>query len=182
MKNEHTSSTAPLLIGMAAGAALGAAGVMATNTSQRQMRRTARKIAKGAEHAVSQLDKMVGDFVEHKMEADGPRIAQKGRDRGFSPAPAFCCSKKQQSWTNPNLSGQVPSILLVQDRSVAQKPHWGFRCFANANFFLCNQRSRCPQIGRFGCHPCIYSRWFLYRRCIFLSAHSRICPSMDSSR
>ena len=49
MKNEHTSSTAPLLIGMAAGAALGAAGVMATNTSQRQMRRTARKIAKGAE-------------------------------------------------------------------------------------------------------------------------------------
>ena len=94
MKNEHTSSTAPLLIGMAAGAALGAAGVMATNTSQRQMRRTARKIAKGAEHAVSQLDKMVGDFVEHKMEADGPRIAQKGRDRGFSPAPAFCCSKK----------------------------------------------------------------------------------------
>ena len=35
MKNEHTSSTAPLLIGMAAGAALGAAGVMATNTSQR---------------------------------------------------------------------------------------------------------------------------------------------------
>ena len=68
MKNEHTSSTAPLLLGMAAGAALGAAGVMATNTSQRQMRRTARKIAKGAEHAVSQLDKMVGDFVERKME------------------------------------------------------------------------------------------------------------------
>ena len=61
MKNEHTSSTAPLLIGMAA-------GVMPTNTSQRQMRRTARKIAKGAEHAVSQLDKMVGDFVERKME------------------------------------------------------------------------------------------------------------------
>lgn len=68
MKNEHTSSTAPLLIGMAAGAALGAAGVMVTNTSQRQMRRTARKIAKGAEHAVSQLDKMVGDFVERRME------------------------------------------------------------------------------------------------------------------
>ena len=72
MKNEHTSSTAPLLIGMAAGAALGAAGVMATNTSQRQMRRTARKIAKGAEHAVSQLDKMVGDFVERKMEGRRP--------------------------------------------------------------------------------------------------------------
>ena len=34
----------------------------------------------------------------------------------------------QQNWTNPNLSGQGPSILLAQDRSVAQKPHWGFRC------------------------------------------------------
>ena len=68
MKNEHTSSTAPLLLGMAAGAALGAAGVMATNTSERQMRRTARKLAKGAEHAVSQLDKMVDDFVERRMD------------------------------------------------------------------------------------------------------------------
>ena len=67
-KNERTSSTAPLLLGMAAGAALGAAGVMATNTSQRQMRRTARKLAKGAEHAVSQLDKMVDDFVERRMD------------------------------------------------------------------------------------------------------------------
>ena len=68
LNNEHTSSTAPLLLGMAAGAALGAAGVMATNTSQRQMRRTARKLAKGAEHAVSQLDKMVDDFVERRMD------------------------------------------------------------------------------------------------------------------
>ena len=34
----------------------------------------------------------------------------------------------QQGWTNPNLSGQSPSILLAQDRSVAQKPHWGFHC------------------------------------------------------
>ena len=24
--------------------------------------------------------------------------------------------------------------MLTQDRSVAQKPHWGFHCFANANF------------------------------------------------
>ena len=46
MKNERTSSTAPLLIGMAAGAALGAAGVMATNTSQRQMRRIGRCVRK----------------------------------------------------------------------------------------------------------------------------------------
>ena len=55
MKNEHTSSTAPLLIGMAAGAALGAAGVMATNTSQRQMRRTVKHVgASGGERDVTQ--------------------------------------------------------------------------------------------------------------------------------
>lgn len=53
----------------------------------------------------------------------------------------------QQSQTNLNLSGQGPSILLAQDRSVAQKPHWGFRCFANANFFLRNRWSKCPQTG-----------------------------------
>ena len=68
MKNESASPAAPLFLGMAAGAALGAAGVVAANTSQRQMRRTARKLAKGAEHAVSQLDKMVGDFVERRMD------------------------------------------------------------------------------------------------------------------
>lgn len=68
MKNERTSSTAPLLLGHGRRAALGAAGVMATNTSQRQIRRTARKLAKGAEHAVSQLDKMVDDFVERRMD------------------------------------------------------------------------------------------------------------------
>ena len=32
-----------------------------------------------------------------------------------------------------HLSGQSPSILLTQDRSVAQKPHWGFCCCANAS-------------------------------------------------
>ena len=29
--------------------------------------------------------------------------------------------------------GGGPSILLTQDRSVAQKPHWGFCCCANAS-------------------------------------------------
>ena len=67
MRHE-TNSSSGMLLGMAAGAALGAVGVMAATQNQRQLRRTARKIAKGAEHAVSQLDKMVGDFVEHKME------------------------------------------------------------------------------------------------------------------
>ena len=62
------SSAAPMLLGMAAGAALGAAGALATTQDQRQMKRTARKLAKGAEHAICQLDQLVDDFVEKHME------------------------------------------------------------------------------------------------------------------
>ena len=49
---------------------------------------------------------------------------------------------------NANLSGRGPSILLAQDRSVTQKPHWGFCCFANVNL-LCKQNSR--QFSAFVC-------------------------------
>ena len=52
----------------AAGAALGAASVVAMNQNPRQVKRTARKLAKGAEHAVTQLDEMVSGFVERKMD------------------------------------------------------------------------------------------------------------------
>ena len=69
MRNEHRqSSGSGLLLGMAAGAALGAAGMMAMNQNPRKVKRTARKLAKGAEHAVTQLDDMVSDFVERKMD------------------------------------------------------------------------------------------------------------------
>ena len=69
MKNtSHSSPTGSLLVGMAAGAALGAVGTMAATQNQRQVKRTARKIAKGAEKAICQLDELVGDFVEKKME------------------------------------------------------------------------------------------------------------------
>ena len=69
MKNtSHSSPTGSLLVGMAAGAALGAVGTMAATQNQRQLRRTTRKVMKGAENAVLQLDKMVGDFVEKHME------------------------------------------------------------------------------------------------------------------
>ena len=67
MKHE-TNSSSGMLLGMAAGAALGAVGVMAATQNQRQLRRTTRKVMKGAENAVLQLDKMVGDFVEKHME------------------------------------------------------------------------------------------------------------------
>ena len=33
------------------------------------MKRTARKLAKGAEHAICQLDQMVDDFVEKHMDS-----------------------------------------------------------------------------------------------------------------
>ena len=57
MKNtSHSSPTGSLLVGMAAGAALGAVGTMAATQNQRQVKRTARKIAKGAEKAICQLE------------------------------------------------------------------------------------------------------------------------------
>ena len=37
--------------------------------NQRQVKRTARKLAKGAEHAICQLDKMVDNFVEQHMDS-----------------------------------------------------------------------------------------------------------------
>ena len=48
---------------------LGAVGVMAATQNQRQLRRTTRKVMKGAENAVLQLDRMVGDFVEKHMDS-----------------------------------------------------------------------------------------------------------------
>ena len=69
MRNDHRqSSSSGLWLGMAAGAALGAAGAMAMNQNPRQVKRTARKLAKGAEHAVTQLDELVTEFVEKKMD------------------------------------------------------------------------------------------------------------------
>lgn len=67
MRDQHMGQASGLLVGMAAGAALGAVGVMVAGQDQRQLKRTVRKMAKGAEHAVMQLDKMVGDFVDQKM-------------------------------------------------------------------------------------------------------------------
>lgn len=68
MRNEHKSSSASgVLLGMAAGAALGMASTMMVTQNPRQAKRTARKLAQGAEKAICQLDEMVGDFVEKKL-------------------------------------------------------------------------------------------------------------------
>ena len=52
MKQQANQGASGMLLGMAAGAALGA-----------------RKVMKGAENAVLQLDRMVGDFVEKHMDS-----------------------------------------------------------------------------------------------------------------
>ena len=41
-----------------------------------------------------------------------------------------------------HLSGRGPSILLTQDRSVAQKPHWGFHCCAAQTRVCLGRRNR----------------------------------------
>ncbi len=65
MKEHQVQSTASLLLGMAAGAAVGAAGVMAAvHQDPRGVRRAARKMAKGAEHAVDRLDQMANDLLD----------------------------------------------------------------------------------------------------------------------
>ena len=68
MKQRAESSAAGVVMGMAACAALGAAGALAATQSKRQMRRNVRKVMKGAENAVLQLDKMATDFVEKHMD------------------------------------------------------------------------------------------------------------------
>ena len=65
---QRENSAAGMLVGMAAGAALGAAGAMMATQSKRQMRRNVRKVMKGAENAVMQLDKMATDFVEKHID------------------------------------------------------------------------------------------------------------------
>ena len=69
MKQQANQGASGMLLGMAAGAALGAAGAMMATQSKRQMRRNVRKVMKGAENAVMQLDKMATDFVEKHMDS-----------------------------------------------------------------------------------------------------------------
>lgn len=68
---QRENSAAGMVVGMAAGAALGAAGAMMATQSKRQMRRNVRKVMKGAENAVMQLDKMATDFVEKHIDCCG---------------------------------------------------------------------------------------------------------------
>ena len=72
---QRENSAAGMVVGMAAGAALGAAGAMMATQSKRQMRRNVRKVMKGAENAVMQLDKMATDFVEKHIDCGTAKSA-----------------------------------------------------------------------------------------------------------
>ena len=65
-----------------------------------------------------------------------------------------------------HLSGRGPSILLTQDRSVAQKPHWGFCCCANASLPMAGGTgSSCKQRKTGSSHwgtPCCTYRYRLW--------------------
>ena len=64
-----TSSAAGMVAGHGRGGGPGGRGrATAATQSQRQLRRTARKVMKGAENAVMQLDKMAADFVEKHID------------------------------------------------------------------------------------------------------------------
>ena len=70
--------------------------------------------------------------VNVNLSGQAPSILLRKTVRSLkSPTGAFIAPLR---CANANLSGRGPSILLAQDRSVTQKPHWGFCCFANANF------------------------------------------------
>ena len=69
MKQQANQGASGMLLGMAAGAALGAVGVMAATQNQRQLRRTTRKVMKGAENAVLHLDFFFCFFLEKHMDS-----------------------------------------------------------------------------------------------------------------
>ena len=62
---QRENSAAGMVVGMATGAVLGAAGAMMATQSKRH---NVRKVMKGAENAVMQLDKMAADFVEKHID------------------------------------------------------------------------------------------------------------------
>ena len=66
---QNSNQTTGLLVGNGRRwCSIGAVGAMAAAQNQRQVKRAARKVAKGAERAVTQLDRMVGDFIDQHMD------------------------------------------------------------------------------------------------------------------
>lgn len=80
---QRENSAAGMVVGMAAGAALGAAGAMMATQSKRQMRRNVRKVMKGAENAVMQLDKMATDLWKSTSTAEQQKAPSRVERRFF---------------------------------------------------------------------------------------------------
>lgn len=62
MKQHKQMNTAGMMTGLAAGMAAGAAGMYLASQNKREMKRAAKKIARGAENAMQKMDKMVTEL------------------------------------------------------------------------------------------------------------------------
>ncbi len=61
MKDDHTVSN--VLLGMAAGAAVSAAGLYLANQNERELKHLAKKVTHGAENAVGGIENVLGSFL-----------------------------------------------------------------------------------------------------------------------
>ena len=78
--------------------------------------------------------------------------------------------------------GGGPSILLTQDRSVAQKPHWGFHCCATAAFcFPKKQKIRTLLLLRKGSDFHYSVRWKGLEPGLLIRSARRAIPSIFGS-
>ena len=87
---QRENSAAGMVVGMAAGAALGAAGAMMATQSKRQMRRNVRKVMKGAENAVMQLDKMAPILWKSTSTAEQQKAPSRVERRFLLSCGLFC--------------------------------------------------------------------------------------------
>ena len=75
--------------------------------------------------------------------------------------------------------GKAPPSCLCKTVLLLKSPTGAFVASQTQTFFSAIGGQSVLKSDGLGA---IFVLWFLYRRCIFLSVHSRIWPSMDSSR
>lgn len=62
MKQQKSMGASGLMMGLAAGAAAGMAGMYWASQNKREVKRAAKKLARGAENAVQKMDRMMTDL------------------------------------------------------------------------------------------------------------------------
>ena len=117
--NEHKVQTAAgMLLGMAAGAAVGAAGVMAAvQQNPRGVRKAARKMANGAEQAVGRLDRRANDLIARFCY--GPKGKKRLR-QALRPAAFFCVGRPLYSTATHIRAARVVSPSRSMSISMEQ--------------------------------------------------------------